>query len=232
MASTLSFEDDFAKAYESRFARPPKKRPKSLEEMFDGMHDPDDYGKETLAKLEIAKAIVQRTSTVLENDPLIDRVTIYPGDVDVRGDFTVACHTLVLGNLRVEGCIQTDPAHNILMVAGEIECEGLQLLRAYAFVTGDIRARQCAMFTCYGLTWCLKTISTDLYLSDDSCANHDLGGEEVSTNIRARHAIVGDFQDEAVTAQFAKVLRPEIIENENFPYSIFDAICAKSPIAL
>jgi hypothetical protein len=145
--------------------------PDSLERLFDGLHDPDEFYEEAVATLHAARAAVERKATVLAEDPRPSRVTVYPGDLRVNASFTIDSHVLVLGDLDVEGVITANPAHAILMVAGNIRCHGMQLVRAYLFVTGDVVVRDAFLGTVYGFSKVVGRIQTPMYLADSSWAN-------------------------------------------------------------
>jgi hypothetical protein len=163
--------------------------PETLEQLFDGLHDPDEFSASTASVLHAARAAVAHRTMTLTVDPLIADVTVFPGDLRATTDLTFNSHVLVLGDLDVDGVITADPAHAILMVAGNVRCRAMHLIRAYLFVTGDVVARDCIYACHYGLAKVGGSITTRLYLTDPSWANlavdANLDDEPTSANIAA-----------------------------------------------
>jgi hypothetical protein len=161
----------FAAAYLAEVGEDYEDVPDSLERLFDGLHDPDELYEEAVATLHAALAAVDRKPTTLAEDPRPSRVTVYPGDLHVNASFTIDSHVLVLGDLEVDGVVTANPAHAILMVAGDVRCHGMQLVRGYLFVTGDVVVRDCFLGTVYGFSKVAGRIKTPIYLVDSSWAN-------------------------------------------------------------
>lgn len=225
-------EARFIELYENAYGEKPYGEiPDHLEALFEALSDPTEFDTQTAHWLRIAKALVKGEPTVLDGDPSLREVTIFPGDVEVHGDFTFGCHVLILGDLRVKGVIVAPPAHYVLMVCGDIECEGMNLIRAYGLVTGHVRVANCAVLTCYGRMLCGGTFETSLYIADETWQSAGLDRNEASFDLVATHAIVGDLKkDPVVQDRLGDILYKGALAEEAFPYSLFNRVRDGEPV--
>jgi hypothetical protein len=190
--------------------------PATLEALFDGLHDPDDFSRETAAKLGAANASVERGPVAIACDPLLSRVTVFAGDVRVTDHFTFNTHILVLGDLEVEGVITASPDHAILMVAGSVRCRAAHLVRAYLYVTGDVLARDCFFGCCHGMSRVGGDIETKLFLHDDSWANLGLDADcdDESTTENVRASLILDLDGDQAREQLEEHLALGVLMND------------------
>ncbi|MFN3199533.1 MAG: hypothetical protein ACE366_14100 [Bradymonadia bacterium] len=174
--------------------------PTSLEVLCEQLGDPDEWYPPERAAARAARDAMTPSITKLSADPLIDSLTIYPGDLVVDADFTLNNHVFVFGDLNVRGTITVSPAHAILMVVGDISCRAMELVRAYLFVHGTIRAETCVLGVAYGFNKVSGQISTRLYLRDDTHHNltieQDCDEEGDRRNIEAEHVVCVDDEED------------------------------------
>lgn len=140
--------------------------PASVERLFEELFDPDDWSPEVRSRLAAARHASQTATTTLTTDPLLGRITVYPGDVHVAGDFTFNNHVLVLGDLEVGSVITAAPEHAILMVLGDVRCRATNLLRAYLFVGGALTATECFFGSVDGFARIGRSLTTRLVLQE------------------------------------------------------------------
>lgn len=175
---------------------------------FPTVFDPTTWSEDTKARLLALKADTKLAPTSLSEDPELASITIYPGDLHVKADFSFNSHTLVLGDLVVDGIINGDPAHAILMVAGNVRCKTLAMVRVYLLVTGNVEARACVYATAYGKSMVAGRIVTHLF-AHSAWDNVDFEGKATEANIEA--ALRVDLDAREAKSQLRKALKPEAL---------------------
>lgn len=211
-----------------------------IDEFFSRLHDPDDWDTDTvaaiLARRDAEASARPGPAAVTEvADLTIDRPTVLDHAHHVSGDLRLNNHLLVLGDLRVGNLILGEPAHNILMVAGDVSCRLLELCRSYLLVTGTVRASECVFVSTYGSSMSAGGFDTDLWLQAE-WDNVDVQGSPVD-NVRARHRFIRDYHDELLetfdTAALQPLLMPEAFavddDGEFDPFHLTDQIYRGKP---
>jgi hypothetical protein len=213
--------------------------PQTLEAFFDSLHSPTEFSASTASSLYAASAAVNRADVTLSEDPLISDVTVFPGNVWAP-NFTFNSHVLVLGDLDVDRVITADPEHAILMVAGSVRCQAMQLVRGYLFVTGDVIARDCFLGCAYGFSKVGGRVATSIYLHDCSWANRPVDSrlnEDATTgNIAAKMLVDIDAPD--VWSTLRPLLLPSACQTDGTGgsasktdiFEIFDVIARGEPV--
>lgn len=177
-------------------------------EFFATVTDPASWSRTTMERLLAVKAETKLTPTVLDADPELSAITVYPGDLHVKADFSFNKHVLVLGNLTVDGIINGDPAHAILMVAGNVTCRSLAMVRVYLFVTGNVEARDAVYATTHGSAVVAGRIATRVYAQSD-WDNRTLDGQTGQDNIDAKLRLDLDTRD--ARAKLRNAIKPEVL---------------------
>ncbi len=207
-----------------------------LEAFFGGLCDPDEWSAGTAEAIMARRRSIEGAGSGSAPAPrtvpelVVNRPTVIPGALHVDGDLHLCSALLVLGDLRVGGLIYGNPAHKILMVAGDIHCRAMELVRTYLFTAGALRADECVFVCAYGISMCVGGCETGLWLQD-TWYNLYLEQESVD-NIRARHIFV---RDESVimsqrwdTSALEGVVTPEAFrrgDNGQFdPFFLLDAV--------
>jgi hypothetical protein len=211
-----------------------------IDEFFSRLHDPGDWGTGTVAAIlarRDAEASAQPGPAAVAEvgELIIERPTVLDRTHHVAGDLRLGNHLLVLGDLHVGNLILGEPAHNILMVAGDVSCRLLELCRSYLLVAGTVRAAECVFVSTYGSSMSVGGFDTDLWLQAE-WDNVDVKGSPVD-NIRARHRFVRDYDDDDLetfdTAAVRPLLRPEAFavdeDGEFDPFHLTDQIYQGKP---
>ena len=191
--------------------------------------DPAEFSLETKNKLEKCKAAIQyrQENTVIDHTTHLNAYGGYvlSGDLRIQGDLYIDSPTYILGDLSVEGVIYGG-IHTIIMVAGNIGCQGMCLTRSYGLVAGDMHISQYAYFNTYGSLMLYGKLFTKLYINDDTWCNTDTVNYDyqsyvhVTENIHAQWLFNEDGH-ENIFPVLSKVLKQEAIKMRDERIDLF-----------
>jgi hypothetical protein len=173
---------------------------------------------------------------VLTKNPFINEPTVFAGDLHVKTDMSMNSRVLVLGNLIVDGSITISFEHHSLMVVGNVSCRAIEMMRAYAFVTGRLTATELFHGCCDGFTTVLGELKTRLYLIEDF-QNLTIKGKSTKKNLRARHIIDNsDLNGRAAKKKLEPLLTQKVFaactqEDDRFDgLTLFDRVTTRQSV--
>lgn len=156
--------------------------PDTLEELLMTASDPDEFDRQLAPLLQAIQTLMEISGPlqVFNLDGLPEPASTDPlvvlGNLEVDLDsWLVDRHTYVLGNLHVKGNLFGD-LHQILVVGGDLTCDGMQLCRTYLFANGHIHVKRKMLAMAYGIINVSGLVHTPVYIQDETfivCDSHE-----------------------------------------------------------
>lgn len=117
--------------------------PPTLEALWGQLRDDDDRRLDFALALGIAAVIEREPPELVERTVELDfdhaEVTVFRGDLHVKGDFRFARDVVVLGDLRVDGILEDTYEHMSLLVTGSVRAAAIRC-RHHLWSGGEVQA--------------------------------------------------------------------------------------------